>query len=58
MNALAIKVEMFERLADTHDEVLLLKLDKYKLMFYRLVGSTLTIVDFWDTRQDPRKRPY
>jgi plasmid stabilization system protein ParE len=38
--------------------VLILKLDKHRQMFYRLVGTTLTIVDFWDTRQDPHKRRY
>ncbi len=38
--------------------VMILKLDRHKQMFYRLVGTTLTIVDFWDTRQDPKKKPY
>ena len=38
--------------------VMVLKLDKHQQMFYRMVGTTLIIVDFWDTRQDPRKRPY
>ncbi len=38
--------------------VMVLKLDKHRQMFYRIHGTTLIIVDFWDTRQDPRKRPY
>ena len=38
--------------------VMVLKLDKHRQMFYRMVGTTLIIVDFWDTRQDPRKSPY
>lgn len=38
--------------------VMILKLDKHRQMYYRLVGTALTIVDFWDTRQDPVKRPY
>ena len=38
--------------------VMILKLDKHRQMFYRTHGTTLIIIDFWDTRQDPRKRPY
>ena len=38
--------------------VMILKLDKHRQMFYRMHGTTLIIIDFWDTRQDPRKRPY
>jgi plasmid stabilization system protein ParE len=38
--------------------VMVINLDKHRQMFYRLVGSTLTIVDFWDTRQDPKKRRF
>ena len=43
MNALAIKVEMFELLAHTHDETVLLKL--YKSM--KEVFAT-TETDWWD----------
>ena len=46
------------RVSPKSKTVMILKLDKYKHMYYRLVGTTLTIVDFWDTRQDPSKRPY
>jgi hypothetical protein len=38
--------------------VMVINLDKHRQMFYRLVGSTLTIVDFWDTHQDPKKRRF
>ena len=38
--------------------VMILNLDKHRQMFYRMQGTTLIIIDFWDTRQDPRKRPY
>ena len=38
--------------------VMVIKLDKHRQMFYRMQGTTLIIVDFWDTRQDPRKQPY
>ncbi len=38
--------------------VMILQLDKHRQMFYRMHGTTLIIIDFWDTRQDPRKRPY
>ena len=46
------------RISPLTKTVMILKLDKHKQMYYRLVGTTLTIVDFWDTRQDPKKRPY
>jgi plasmid stabilization system protein ParE len=46
------------RLSPKTKSVMILKLDKHKQMYYRLTGTTLTIVDFWDTRQDPNKRPY
>ncbi len=38
--------------------VMILKIDKHRQMYYRMHGTTLIIIDFWDTRQDPRKRPY
>jgi plasmid stabilization system protein ParE len=34
------------------------RIDKYRHLFYRLKGSTLYIVRFFDSRQDPKKRPY
>ena len=43
MNALAIKVEMFEMLSHTHDDALLLKL--YKTM--KEIFET-TQIDWWD----------
>lgn len=46
------------RISSSAKNVMILKLDKHKQMYYRLVGTTLTIVDFGDTRQDPAKRPY
>ena len=35
-----------------------LNIDKNRQMFYSVNGSTLFIVAFFDTRQDPMKRPY
>ncbi len=35
-----------------------LNVDKYRQMFYRVTGSTLHIVNFFDMRQNPKKRPY
>ncbi len=46
------------RTSSKSKNVLILKLDKHKQMFYKLTNTTLTIVDFWDTRQDPAKKPY
>jgi plasmid stabilization system protein ParE len=31
---------------------------KYHRLYYRKIGATLRIVCFFDTRQDPSKRPY
>jgi plasmid stabilization system protein ParE len=46
------------RKSDKAKTVMVLKLDKHRQMYYRIHGTTLIIVDFWDTRQDPRKKPY
>jgi plasmid stabilization system protein ParE len=35
-----------------------INVDKHRQMFYRIKGSTLHISNFFDTRQDPDKRPY
>ena len=34
------------------------KIDKYRRIYYRKNGTTLHIVWFFDTRQDPTKNPY
>jgi plasmid stabilization system protein ParE len=34
-----------------------LNIDKYRQVFYRVRHSTLVIVDIFDTRQHPSKRP-
>ena len=36
----------------------LVNIDKNRQMFYSVNGSTLFIVAFFDTRQDPLKRPF
>lgn len=46
------------RVSTKEKSVMILKLDKHKQMYYRLNGTTLTIVDFWDTRQNPDKRKF
>jgi plasmid stabilization system protein ParE len=38
--------------------VFILRLNKHRSMFYRRHGTMLIIVDFWDSRQDPSKKPY
>ena len=35
-----------------------IKIDKNRRMYYRKHGTTLYIVWFFDTRQDPSKNPY
>lgn len=38
--------------------VCFVNIDKHRQMFYRVTGSTLHIANFFDTRQNPKKRPY
>lgn len=33
-------------------------IDEHRQMFYRVKGTQLHISDFFDTRQNPNKRPY
>lgn len=47
-----------ERRALKTKTVRFLNIDKHKQMFYRVSGSTLFITTFFDTRQNPDKRPY
>ena len=42
----------------TTKTVRFIRVDKNRQMFYRLDGTTLHISNFFDTRQDPDKRPY
>lgn len=35
-----------------------IRIDKYRQLFYRVNSSILYIVDIWDTRQNPKNRPY
>ena len=34
------------------------KIDKFHVMFYSFDGYKLTVIDFFNTRQDPNKRKY
>ena len=35
-----------------------LKVQKHKILFYRYTTKTITVLALFDTRQDPKKRPY
>ena len=35
-----------------------INIDEHRQMFYRVKGTQLHIADFFDTRQNPNKRPY
>ena len=35
-----------------------INIDKHRQLFYRVYGTRLSIVDVFDTRQDPNKRPF
>ena len=34
-----------------------INIDKHRQLFYRVHGTRLSVVDIFDTRQDPSKRP-
>jgi hypothetical protein len=40
------------------EDVMLIKIDKFRIMYYDFDGVKITIHDFFDTRQDPKKRKY
>jgi plasmid stabilization system protein ParE len=46
------------RLSTIDESVMIIKIDKYRIMYYDFDGAKLTIHDFFDTRQDPKKRKY
>jgi hypothetical protein len=45
------------RTAPTSKTLQFLNIDKHRQLFYRMRGTTLVIVDIFDTRQHPSKRP-
>ena len=38
--------------------VRLVNIDAHRQMAYRIHGTTLFITNFWDMRQNPKKRPF
>jgi plasmid stabilization system protein ParE len=42
----------------TTKSIRFIRVDKHRRMYYRLKGSTIHIANFFDTRQNPDKRPY
>jgi plasmid stabilization system protein ParE len=40
------------------EDVMIIKIDKFRIMYYDFDGVKITIHDFFDTRQDPNKRKY
>jgi plasmid stabilization system protein ParE len=49
--------ESFRKILKTKS-VHMIKVDKNRQMYYRLVGKTLIISAFFDSRQDPKKSPF
>ena len=45
------------RTSPTSPTLQFLNIDKHRQLFYRVRGTTLVIVDIFDTRQHPSKRP-
>ncbi len=46
------------RLAKKGSTIRFVSIGQHKIMFYRMHGSKMFISNFFDERQDPRKRPY
>jgi plasmid stabilization system protein ParE len=40
------------------DSIRFINVDKHHQIFYRFDGSILLLLAFFDTRQDPKKRPF
>lgn len=45
------------RTSPTSTTLQFLNIDKHRQIFYRIKGTTLVIVNIFDTRQNPDKRP-
>lgn len=41
-----------------HKNLRYILVDKHRRMYYRFIRKTLTILAFFDSRQDPSKRPF
>ncbi len=46
------------RKTNASETVRFLPIDKHRVLFYRHKGSVLYILDLFDTRQNPNKRPF
>jgi plasmid stabilization system protein ParE len=54
-----LSVNTFDgRPVPTRKSIRFILLGKYRRLYYRRHGLTLYITRFYDTRQDPNKRPY
>ncbi len=46
------------RKINASETVRFIPIDKHRILFYRHKGTTLSILDLFDTRQHPNKRPF
>lgn len=46
------------RLSSTNDKIRYILIDDYRRLYYRIYPSRVTVLALFDTRQDPKKRPY
>jgi plasmid stabilization system protein ParE len=53
-----VKQPFIGRKVGSTKSVRVINLDRHRQMFYRIVGTTLYISYFFDTRQNPNKRPF
>ena len=53
-----VKYPDIGRVSSKDAKVRYINIDKHRQMFYEFDGTELTIIYFWDMRQDPKKRKY
>jgi hypothetical protein len=53
-----IKYSDIGRYSPKNPTIQFINIDKHRQMFDEFDGIELTIVDFWDMRQEPKKRKY
>lgn len=46
------------RMAKKAKTIRYIRLDKHRIIYYRFSGKKMTIVTFFDERQNPEKRPF
>jgi len=53
----SLKQELIDKISSTEDEDLL-QFTRHSRLYYRIKGTTIEIVNMYDTRINPKKNPY